>query len=380
MNDTDGTQLSIHHPLLPRLEPSVFDLDAYFPGMLFWKWAWVDRYDLTERQYEELEAKGWQSIQLTIFPSVFLPLTSQLFEIRGVFRREKPQTGDPLQDFTLWARRRDGQHAQAYPMVLVTEMGQHRATESELAKLVPGSQAILFTGSNTVYRYTLRDLGEQGAALWEHIKDGLRKEELTFSNHQNGVLLPCAERQRRAEEFTRFIQSVLERYERGCLAAAELAQRYWERHRTAPNKPVRLPQTLADIPLGFRQVKGEGYPILATLGLEVVLLALSNAVSGAKDRREKAQQPMYHLIRETGVASVTIPKEAVKVDIQKADTQGDITRKLWERVRAIDDLDGIVLLAMLIHAVLVGPDERGGIWITAVDILGYRGIVQKRHG
>jgi hypothetical protein len=214
-----------------------FDQDALFPGKLFWMRVWVDRYDLTERQYVELEAKGWQPIPLTIFPSLILPLASQLFEILGVRRLEQPQTGDPLQDFTLWTRGQDYWHAQTYPMVLVAETGHH-ATTGDLAKLVPGSQAILFAGSNTIYRYTLRDLGEQGTALWERIKDGLRSEKLTFSNHQDGVLLPLAERQRRAEEFTCLLQGTLERYERGRLAAAELAQCYWQRHQQAPNKPV----------------------------------------------------------------------------------------------------------------------------------------------
>jgi hypothetical protein len=376
MNDTDGTRLSFFHPSLPRLEPTIFNLDAYFPGRLFWKWAWIERYDLDSCQYAELEAKGWQLIPRATFPSVFLPLSSQLFEILGVYRLEQPQTGDPLQDFTLWARRRDCQSAQNYPVVLVAEMmWQDRVTSSKLAKLAPGSQAILFTGSDAVHRYTLRDLGEQGAALWEQIKDGLREEQLAFSNHQRGILLPYAERQRRAEAFTRLVQGVLERYERGRLAAAELARCYWHHHQQSPNKPVRLPQTIADIPLGFRQVsRGQGYPIPVTLGLEAVLLALSNAAEGAADWREEERQPTYHLVRETGEASVTIPEGAVR-----ADTQQDITRKLWARISEIEKLDGDVLLALIIHAILVGPDERGGIWISAADILNYRGIVPKQH-
>lgn len=378
MNETDETALSFFHPVPPKLEPTVFDLDRYFPGKLFWKWAWVDRYDLTERQYTELEAKGWQPIPLDVSTSVFLPLSSQLFEILGVRRLEQPQTGDPFQDFTLWARRRDCLYTQTVPIVLVAEMGQHRATQSELEKLVPGSQALLFTGANAVYRYSLRDLGKQGTALWELIREGLRKEELTFSNHQDGILLPRAERQRRAEEFTPLVQGMFERYERGRLAAAELAQCYWQHHRAAPGKPVQLPKTLSDLPAGFRQIPlGQGYPIPATLGLEAVLLALSNAASGAADWQEKEQQPTYHVRRETGQVSVTIPKQAIHQD--EADTQQDMTRKLWERVRAIDDLDGDVLLALLIHAILVGPDEHGAVWITAGDILDYRGLVQKQH-
>jgi hypothetical protein len=116
------------------------------------------------------------------------------------------------------------------------------------------------------------------------------------------------------------------------------------------------------------------YPIPPTLGLEAVLLALSNAASGAAGWKEEEHQPTYHLVRKTGEASVTIPKGAVR-----ADTQEEVTRKLWERVSAIDDLDGDVLLALLMHALLVGPDERGGIWISAADILEYRGIAQKKH-
>ena len=351
-----------------------FDQDALFPGKLFWMRAWVDRYDLTERQYAELEAKGWQPIQLDIFPSLILPLASQLFEILGVRRLEQPQAGGLLRDFILWARRRDCQHAQHYPVVLVAEMRQHRATESELAKLVPGSQAILFTESNTLYRYTLRDLGEQGTALWERMKEGLREERLVYSDHQDGVLLPLPERERRYEEFTRLIQGTLERNERGRLAAGELARCYWRHHCATPNQPVRLPRTIADIPLGFRQVTGKVYPIPPTLGLEAILLALSNAAEGAEGWREEGHQPTYHLTRESGKVSVTIPKELVR-----ADTQEDITRKLWERVGEISDLDGDVLLAMLAHAILIGPDERGGIWIFAADILEYRGIVQKQH-
>jgi hypothetical protein len=103
-------------------------------------------------------------------------------------------------------------------------------------------------------------------------------------------------------------------------------------------------------------------------------LALSNAAEGAKGWREEGHQPTYHLTRETGKASVTIPKDAVR-----ADTQEDITRKLWERVGEISDLDGDVLLALIAHAILVGPDDRGSIWIFAADILDYRGIVQKQH-
>lgn len=376
MNDTDEMQLSFFRSSLPRLEPTIFYLDAHFPGRFFWKWAWIERYDLNSHQYAELEAKGWQLIPRDTFPSVFLPLSSQLCEILGVRKLEKPQTGDPHQDFTLWARRRDCQHAQDYPIVLVAEMmWQDRATSSKLAKLAPGSQAILFPGSAAVHRYTLRDLGEQGTALWEQINDGLREEHLVFSSHQDAILHPFAERQHRAEAFIRSVQGALQRYERGRLAAAELARCYWRHHQQSPNQPVRLPQTIADIPPGFRQVsRGQGYPIPVTLGLEAVLLALSNAAEGAAGWREEAQQPTYHLLRETGTASVTVPKATVQ-----ADTQQDMTRTLWEHIRKIDSLDGDVLLALIIHAILVGPDERGGIWIFAADILKYRGLVPKQH-
>jgi hypothetical protein len=368
----ESMNLSFLTQIPARFETSFFDLEAYFPGRVFMKCSHIEPYELTQIQLKELHAKGWepidtsQSDQLTLF----FRLGSH-FSI--IIAAMEPGHRDQI---TFYARSQDIRFAERCDVVLTYEL-KGKTTSADLEQRMIGMHAIIFDGPNQseVYRYELKDVGEAGALFWSQIYE---------ASSQGSLLLPNTDRdrqriapQRFQDAYAAFYRQQREQMALVSHAAHLLAECYWQLHQTNPKKPVILPKSVVDIPASFRQTKlRDGSVIAATVGLEAALTAISNAVEGARGWKATKNAVVYTHEREQATAAVAIrhlDQEGEIVD------KKDISKQLWERVNSYSDLDGDVLLAMLAQLTLVGPDERGGIWITVEDILGHRGIVPKTH-
>jgi hypothetical protein len=120
-------------------------------------------------------------------------------------------------------------------------------------------------------------------------------------------------------------------------------------------------------------VVSSGTLVPSALPVQAILEACSNAVEGAKDRREsKGGKIMYEHRTQAGSTWVEMrPGES--------DTEPDdmTIQALWQQVRNLSDLDADVFLAIMAQAVAGDADPKGFVWITAQHILNYRGIVPR---
>lgn len=351
--------------VLHQMEPSLFDHEAYFPGKIFWKTTRAELCKISSPQIEELKSKGWSIIN----EKDFLALSSQLFLLLVVDLQDGQKS-------TIWAREKDQQHARDYPVVLVHETTLD-ATENDLKKMVFGSHALIYK-DDAIYRYSLRDLDQKAKTIWKKIEKGFQPQSLRLSNQTpNGEMVDGSVL---LEQFHQYYSNAENQLREAYEAAGQLAEYYWHRHVHNPVKPATLPKGLADLPAVYRQSRlSQGLLIPASLGLEAALLAMSNAVEGGKGWQHtdegEASRLGFELMREEGAALVSLQSRP----LQPTDTQDDINRQLWHRVNSYSDLDGDLLLALLAQAVTIGADERGAVWITASDILSYRGMTPKTH-
>lgn len=145
-----------------------------------------------------------------------------------------------------------------------------------------------------------------------------------------------------------------------------LVSLYWQLHQNKRPAQQALPG-LTNIFEGKSHV-----PFPATVSVEAVLAAYSNADSVMTRWSQPGEYPQYRFEHADGATLVEVrpKKPGLKVD-------ETTSRSLWQRVRNLSDLDGDVLIASLAHYMsMSGPekDEEGYGVITGNQILDYRGI------
>jgi hypothetical protein len=352
--------LSFLAPVRGLVQPTVFDLERYFPGKLFWKWAVMEKYILGEKELEELSAGGWEIIDHTAASNVLLRLTSQLCLVLAA-------AASGQQELTLWVKEQDRRHAERCPVVLVYEATQETPL-AKLQRMTIGTHAIVFDGE-AVFRYEIAQLGEAGHLQLQRIATGVRPAAQSFS-------IDLRDQRSSTQERT-ILESLAAPFKQAQAAALQLSELYWNLHQQQIVTPVRLPHTVLEIPPAFRQAnlfQQLGNLIPATDGLEAAIRAMSDAHDGARGWGDPAQSPVYLHERATSTTAVTIRMN--QLPDKGIDT---VAKQLWKRVTTYSDNDGDVLLAMLAQVVAAGPDDRGGTWITTQAILDYRGILPKRH-
>lgn len=326
-------------PIRQMVQPTLLDLEHYYPGKLFWKFAFIEQYTVGQKDLQELQEKGWEEIvDYSQNPSM-LHLTSQLSFVLALKPRGKRK------DLRLWARAADLRHAEHYPVVLAYHSENHAPEETEM---VVGTHAIIFEGSN-VLCYELDQLGEEGQHWWLQIAAGFRPIHEPLPLEEK--ILARAHLQSQAHT-----------------AALHLSTLYWLFHekQKKPSLSRAIPSSLPNV------LRGGGLIIPQLDPVEGVLLALSHAQK-EHGWEEIHAIPTYIHQRPTSTTEVTIrPSEAQLVP-------GDITNQLWQRVRQFNDVDGDIFLAMLAQFLGSPPDAGGGTWITAQQILEYRGILPKSH-
>lgn len=368
MTSDTSLELSFLNLLPPQLESSVFDLDAYFPGKMYFKMTWVEAYDdLSKQQVRELIEKGWERLDTQQRSDIFLRLSSRLCPVIA----ERQQSSHKQEKaVTLWIRTQDRKRVEGQPVVLVQEADK-KTTKADIEHRGIGSHCLIFDqAQHAVYRYTLSDLGEVGYHFWTQIYGHLQPQQFTLSNVTSDNQFKSGAQ---IEETIRSLGEVMRsHYQHASQATHYLANCYWQHHTEHPGTKVRLPESISDIPALFKTKLKSGSIIPASHGLEAALLAMSNAVEGGKGWKEVKQTPMYVHEREQSQASISIR-------VPVPETTKDISQQLWQRVQQFSDLDGDVLLAMMAQSTTIGRDERGGTWISVEDILRYRGIVPKMH-
>lgn len=371
--DLEGYRLSFLAPTRGSMLPAVFDLDRYFPGRLYWKWALMEKYTVDEAKLEELCAAGWEMLDHTTRARDLLRLTSRLglvlaLTLPGV----TPERGE----LELWVRSQDLLHAKQYPVILVYEAEQNTSV-SELARLVPGTHAIVFEGE-AVYRYEVSQLGDTGIKLLQAMMVGTHyaSDRVLPSEYLYSVGSPKKSVQNKLKALH---ENMLMQFAMAQLAATRLSELYWSLHLQSVGKPARLAHSLLDIPPAFRHAnlyENHGNLIPATDALEAAIRAISDAQDGAKGwGADRSKSPTYIHSRATSTTAVTLRMNQQLIP----EHDRAVAQQLWERVTTYSDNDGDVLLAMLAQVVAAGPDEQGGTWITAQAILDYRGILPKRH-
>lgn len=371
----ESYQLSFLAPTRGSVMPTVFDLERYFPGRLYWKWALMEKYTVDESKLEELQAAGWEMIDHKARARELLRLTSQLGLVLALAlpgRLASPERDELI----LWVRSRDLRHTEQYPVVLVYEAPLETPVH-ELVRLIPGTHAIVFEGE-AIYRYEISQLGEAGIRLLHammtgthYASDRVLPSEFHFSIKP---LKKSAQKKLKALQENMMMQFALAQS-----AAAQLSELYWQLHLQSVVKPVQPPHKLMDIPPAFRQAnlyKNHGNLIPATDGLEAAIRAMTDAHDGAKGwGGDHSKLPAYIHERATSTTAVTLRMNQQLI----SENEQAIAQQLWDRVTSYSDNDGDVLLAMLAQVVAAGPDEQGGTWITVQAILDYRGILPKRH-
>ncbi len=339
------TNPSFLSPIRAMMQPTLLDLEQYFPGRRFWKFALLEPYVVGSSELKELQEKGWQEIEEYEQNPIVLTLTSQLSLVLALTTERGGK-----KKVMLWARSIDLQHAKRFPVVLTSSFFSD-GPDTERGMMV-GTHAIIFEGSQ-VLCYELNQLGEEGMECWQRLVAGLRSLPLTGSPleeaiHTNNMLFLQAQE-----------------------AALRLSEMYWYLHEKKKEQAGNL--TARPLPSSPNVLRNGGIIIPQLDPVEGVLLALSHAQKEKGGWKEINAIPTYVHQRSTSTTEVTVrPLDGQIVP-------SEITKQLWQRVRQFNDVDGDILLAMLAQYLGTPRDTSGGTWITAQQILEYRGIQPKTH-
>ena len=376
---------------------------------------------------EHLKNDGWQHVDNASYPALPEILQAQLAPIVGV-----QTTGQKEPSF--WARPSDIQHALEVPVVLafsVPEEVRGAAGESmAFAQTVPpqwfGTLGLVVEDANrsawTVNMYSLRQeedapirdlrvrlrdalVALAGAAGWHRQSpaleiamqpDGLEQLQRQYAgNNQNAqalfdelFLLGQAIRAQndRIQNQPTWWETEWEGLHR---MALDLTDAYYAEHQEAhQEKPQRklphVPRIFDD--RGKTQIPSP-MPVLA------VVQALTHPSKehpvildqADLDKGKPAPISQWYSSPLTDGRPVFVnktPQHQTTIHLQQPENGivigNTVVQNLWEQVSQYKDLDADVFLAMLAQFIRATPDEDGKVWITADQILDYRGI-QKMH-
>src|SRR5512135_191969 len=109
------TNPSFLSPIRAMMQPTLLDLEQYFPGRRFWKFALLEPYVVGSSELKELQEKAWQEIEEYEQNPIVLTLTSQLSRVLALTTERGGK-----KKVMLWARSIDLQHAKRFPVVLTS--------------------------------------------------------------------------------------------------------------------------------------------------------------------------------------------------------------------------------------------------------------------
>lgn len=309
----------------------------------FWVWyPHINIQEMDQKQIRQLRFDGWRVLPTPHSRHLFC-LMGQLFPI-SLVRTKFGET-------KVWARNWDLTHIKAIPLALafalpsdvqVDENTLSIAVEQPFPPPQFGEFGIILKGSSIV-AYPIDLLGEEGIACQKHL------EEIVSQLTSTHILF---------EENTRLTQEVQEHIQR-------LVSLYWQAHQ----KQNSTSRSLSKSENIFRT--RSHVPIPATSPVQAVLAAYSNAASGAKNWKQAEPYgfPQYQFDQ---------PEISTCVEVRpssQAEVVDDTTiRSLWRKVRQLSDLDSDVFLTAIAQVLSVPADEGGHVWLTASQILDYRGI------
>ncbi len=312
----------------------------------FWVWyPHINIQEMDQKQIRQHRFDGWRVLPSPHSRHLFC-LMGQLFPI-SLVRNKFGET-------KAWARNLDLSHINAIPVALAFALPSDvRVYETTMSIAVKqpfpppqfGEVGIVLKGSSII-AYPIDLLGEEGIACQKHLGEFV--SQLT-STH---MLF---------EHNTHLMQEAHEHIQR-------LVSLYWQAHQ----KQKSTSRSLSKNENIFRTQSH--VPIPATSPVQAVLTAYSNAASGAKNWKQSGPYgfPQYQFDQ---------PEISTCVEVRpssQAQVVDDITiRSLWKQVRQLSDLDSDVFLTALAQIMSVPADEGGHVWLTASQILDYRGIKPK---
>lgn len=315
-----------------------------FPESLFWTWIVSDWF------FESSPPEGWEEVP-SINDDAFLVLCSQL---SPTLQRRTAQGSTTLQYFVQTA---DIHYAAQYPVMLCFKAAV-TIPPRQPEDMTIGTHAVVLSG-RSVHLYTLDQLGDAGVEIWQRVRQGTTLIPLRATLQGQGPDMEGLVQQNEVKHAL---------WDKAQLAAKQLAELYWQFHQEAMIHP-----TIRTLPKTPYIVRSGGAFVTAPLAIQGVLGAYSNAQSGAKGWSSVEQKPVYVHKQEADVAQVELRPSSPTT------TTGTTVESLWKQVRSFSDLDGDVLLAMLAQWLAAPRDKDGYTWITAEQILAYRGIQPRKQ-
>jgi hypothetical protein len=289
------------------------------------------------------QARKWRRVT-ALHARQGLCLMGQLFPLYAV-----PASAETTE---WWARSNDLSYVNKFPVALAFWLPPEIEVESQTSYVRTGQVrppahigeiGVVWTGKAPA-AYPVALLAEEGLRLCTEIGEAVE-----------GFLSSA----RSFEEWLAVSEQVQE-------PVQYLVSLFWQLHQNKHPAQQPLPG-LSNIFEGKTHV-----PFPATVSVEAVLAAYSNADSGMTRWSQQGDFPQYRFEHADGATLVEVrpKKPGLKVD-------ETTSRSLWQRVRNLSDLDGDVLIASLAHYMSMSgseKDEEGYGVITGNQILDYRGI------
>jgi hypothetical protein len=323
-------------------------------GRVAWQWApavWL-AYSDTADAIEQLRAGGWEPFGTWPPPedttdTMVVRLWSQLADLRFI-----RQDGERSQ---AWGQTEDVAHARKFPVTLAFQVADAKGDIGRTASVIPPAQ-----------------LGEIG---FIEIQRGADTVVVRYEANRIGGELQ--DTQRRLSTALRILSEsapadFVERWGEARQMAQELAAAYWRRanHDKVADIPNAFDaQGMAEIPSAM--------PVQTILGSYSA--ATRDAQTGATTLveankswgRDSDGVPTYRQVTPDHDTALQFRDDGLPELLDETRI-----RDLWRTVGELTDLDGDVFLAMLAQAIASPPDP-DGVWITADQILEYRGVRPK---
>jgi hypothetical protein len=322
------------------------------------------------------------------------------------------QDGEKL---TYWTHRESLSHVTKYPVLLCFTLDELSPDKEhiQMLQLLPhprhGEFAVIESHGSALY--SIRDLGEKGEVLRAKLENTVRDlagnstwqvyrpehtscaTELSYTALSTQLLSEIVathdaarterkERFRKLEEAHNHVVALRQSWLRpDWLAkwieirrmAVELAAAYYTHHlaRLQQNITKRDLPTISDAFIDNRA------SIWTALPFQAFPEAMSNAASGAL--RWKGEQTGENSYRVTYRKETKLGITSIHLDATKEKNAAIAQERVWQMVKEMSDLDGDVYIAFI--AQLVNSrhtrNKDGYTWITATNILNYRGIKPK---
>ncbi|HLZ64465.1 MAG TPA: hypothetical protein VKR06_46650, partial [Ktedonosporobacter sp.] len=365
-------------PHMGMIEPYVFRHPEY-PESAFWQvLVTTELLAASAPQVTELQEDGWQPIadvsteervcmlsQLSNFLDVSRLSGDNTIEISTNAKRHPAIYHTPNET---WIKTEDLEHAREYPVLLCFEspLATEEDAHTYLEQMTIGSEALVFYHGKA-YRYRYHDLDSNAAGLNLSVQGGIDAfcsftKPLYAWDQTATPSEPLSSFERKNWEKRRMAAE--EHWAQTHQAAKQLAKHYWLYHLQRQRQlALSVPPPAQKSAFKERTVA----LIPASLALRGALAAYSNAQSQAGNAWQPQENRLVYRYQHA--------RDEAQIEWRPADTATLLhLESLWKKIRALDDHDGDVLLCLLAHWIEGKKDPEGYIWISAENMLSYRGL------